>query len=75
LAGARHAAGDWITRARIVAMSWDRMPPVSIAEKVGCHPETARRRYHRFNAEGIDGLGAPFSQFGLDGNSGLRTLA
>ncbi|WP_416367434.1 helix-turn-helix domain-containing protein [Nocardia terpenica] len=44
-------------RARIVAMSWDGLCPVAIAGKVGCHPETVRRRLHRFNAEGIDGLG------------------
>ena len=57
LAGARHAPGDWITRARIVVSSWDGMPVPSIAQRLGCHPETVRRRLHRFNAEGIDGLG------------------
>ena len=57
LAGARHAPGDWITRARIVVSSWDGMPVPSIAQRLGCHPETVRRRMHRFNAEGIDGLG------------------
>ena len=57
LAGARHAPGDWITRARIVVSSWDGMPIPSIAQRLGCHPETVRRRLHRFNAEGIDGLG------------------
>ena len=57
LAGARHAPGDWITRARIVVSSWDGMPIPSIAQRLGCHPETVRRRLHRFNAEGVDGLG------------------
>ena len=57
LAGARHAPGDWIVRARIVVSSWDGMPVPAIAERLGCHPETVRRRLHRFNAEGIDGLG------------------
>jgi transposase len=57
LAGARHAPGDWITRARMVVSSWDGMPVPAIAEWLGCHPETVRRRLHRFNAEGIDGLG------------------
>src|SRR5262245_64184768 len=57
LAGARHAPGDWITRARIVVSSWDGMRVPAIAERLGCHPETVRRRLHRFNAEGIDGLG------------------
>lgn len=57
LAGARHAPGDWITRARIVVFSWDGLRVSSIAERLGCHPETVRRRLHRFNAEGVDGLG------------------
>jgi transposase len=57
LAGARHAPGDWIMRARMVASSWDGMTVPAIAERLGCHPETVRRRLHRFNAEGVDGLG------------------
>jgi transposase len=57
LAGARHAPGDWIQRAQIVALSWDGVRVPAIADKVGCHPETVRRRLYRFNAEGIDGLG------------------
>ena len=57
LAGARHAPGDWIVRARIVVSSWDGMRVPAIAERLGCHPETVRRRLHRFNAEGVDGLG------------------
>ena len=44
LAGARHAPGDWITRASIVVSSWDGMRVASIAERLGCHPETVRRR-------------------------------
>jgi transposase len=57
LAGARHAPGDWIRRARIVVSSWDGMRVPAIAERLGCHPETVRRRLHWFNAEGLDGLG------------------
>jgi transposase len=57
LAGARHAPGDWIMRARIVVWSWEGLPVPAIAGALGCHPETVRRRLHRFNAEGIDGLG------------------
>ena len=57
LAGARHAPGDWITRARIVAASWDGTPTKIIAAELGCHPQTIRERLHRFNANGIDGLG------------------
>ncbi len=57
LAGSRHAQGDWIFRARIVSLSWQGMRTARIAEELGCHPKTVRRRLHRFNASGIDGLG------------------
>jgi transposase len=57
LAGARHAPGDWIRRARMVAHSWDGLRTTQIAELLGCHPQTVRERLHRFNAEGVDGLG------------------
>jgi transposase len=57
LAGARHAPGDWIRRARMIAHSWDGLHTTQIAERLGCHPQTVRERLHRFNAEGVDGLG------------------
>jgi transposase len=57
LAGARHAPADWTERARIVALSWDGLAVPAIAEQLGCHPKKVRRWLHRFNAEGIDGLG------------------
>ncbi len=57
LAGSRHAPGDWIFRARIISLSWRGLRTAKIAEKLGCHPKTVRKRLHRFNAEGIDGLG------------------
>ena len=57
LAGARHAPADWIERARIVALSWDGLGVAAIAARAGCHENTVRRWLHRFNAEGIDGLG------------------
>ena len=57
LAGSRHAPGDWIFRARIIALSWQGLRITRIAEELGCRPETVRKRLHRFNAEGIDGLG------------------
>ncbi len=57
LAGSRHAPGDWITRARIVSLSWRGLRTARIAEELGCHPKTVRARIHRFNTEGIDGLG------------------
>jgi transposase len=57
LAGARHAPADWMERARIVALSWDGLGVPAIAEQLGCHPKKVRRWLHRFNADGIDGLG------------------
>jgi transposase len=57
LAGARHAPADWSERARIVALSWDGLGVPAIAGQLGCHPKKVRRWLHRFNAEGIDGLG------------------
>ncbi len=56
LAGSRHAPGDWILRARIVSLSWQGLRTARIAEELGCHPKTVRKRLHRFNTEGIDGL-------------------
>ena len=57
LAGARHAPGDWIERAQMVALSWDGLGVPAIAERLGCHPRKVRRWLHRFSAGGIDGLG------------------
>src|SRR5215210_3829383 len=57
LAGSRHAPGDWICRARMVARSWDGLRTSAIATELGCHQETVRKRITRFNAGGLDGLG------------------
>src|SRR5215207_5884676 len=57
LASSRHAPGDWILRARIISCSWQGLRNATIAEELGCHPKTVRERIHRFNTEGIDGLG------------------
>jgi hypothetical protein len=57
LAGSRHAPGDWILRARMVARRWAGERTSAIAAALGCHPQTVRERLARFNAEGIDGLG------------------
>jgi transposase len=57
LSRSRHAPGDWILRARIISLSWGGLRTTEIAEELGCHPKTVRKRLHRFNAEGIDGLG------------------
>ena len=57
LAGARRAPGDWIRRAQMITGSWDGLGTTQIAERLGRHPQTVRERLHRFNAEGVDGLG------------------
>jgi transposase len=57
LAGSRHAPGDWIRRAGMIARSWDGLRASAIAAELGCHQETVRERIMRFNAEGLDGLG------------------
>jgi transposase len=57
LAGSRHAPGDWILRARMIAGSWEGKRTTVIAQELGCHPQTVRERITRFHAEGIDGLG------------------
>lgn len=57
LAGARHAPGDWIRRARMIVLSWQGQRTRAIALAVGCHPQTVRGRLARFNTEGLDGLG------------------
>ena len=57
LAGSRHAPGDWILRARMVALSWAGLRVPAIAAELRCHPQTVRERLGRFNADGLDGLG------------------
>jgi transposase len=57
LANSRHAPADWIMRARMIIRSWDGLRTKAIAKELGCHPQTVRERFHRFNTEGIDGLG------------------
>jgi transposase len=57
LASARHAPKDWVMRAQIVVSSWDGWAVPQIAEQVGCSARTARAWIHRFNAEGVSGLG------------------
>src|SRR3954453_18887298 len=59
LANSHHAPADWIGRARMIVLSWSALGPREIAAQLGCHPQTVRRRIHRFNAGGINGLGDP----------------
>jgi transposase len=57
LAGSRHGPADWILHARLVARSWDGERVEAIAQELQCNPQTVRRRLHRFDVEGIEGLG------------------
>jgi len=57
LAGSRHGPADWIVHARIVVRSWDGEQVEAIAQALDCSPQTVRRRLHRFDAQGIEGLG------------------
>jgi transposase len=57
LAGARHAPADWIQRAKIITLSWAGLHTTAIAAELRCHPKTVREWLHRFNSEGLDGLG------------------
>jgi len=57
LAGSRHAPADWKMRAQMIALSWDGLRTTQIASELRCHPQTVRERIHRFNEEGLDGLG------------------
>lgn len=57
LAASRHGPADWLLHARIVARSWDGERVEGIAQQLQCDPQTVRRRIHRFDAEGIEGLG------------------
>ncbi len=57
LAASRHGPADWILHARMVARSWDGERVEAIAREVGCSALTVRRRLHRFDAVGIEGLG------------------
>ena len=57
LAASRHGPADWLLHARMVASSWDGERVEAIAQELHCHPQTVRRRLHRFDVEGIEGLG------------------
>lgn len=57
LARSRHAPGDWIRRARMIARSWDGLRTAAIAAELGCGAQAVRERIHRFNAAGLEGLG------------------
>jgi transposase len=57
LVASRHAPGDWIRRAQMIAWSWAGWKTTRIAAALRCHPQTVRERLVRFTAAGVDGLG------------------
>jgi transposase len=57
LASSRHGPADWIFHAQIVVGSWDGKRVEAIATELNCSPKTVRRQLHRFETEGIEGLG------------------
>ena len=57
LTASRHAPGDWIMRANMIALSWDGWRTTTIAAELHCHAQTVRERIARFNSDGLDGLG------------------
>ena len=57
LAASRHAPGDGILRARMIARSWDGLRTTAIPAELGCHPQTVRERIARCNVAGLGGLG------------------
>jgi len=57
LAASRHGPADWIFHAQIVVGSWDGKQVEAIATELDCSSQTVRRRLHRFDALGVEGLG------------------
>jgi transposase len=57
LAASRHGPADWIFHAKIVVRRGDGKRVEAIAKHLDCSPQTVRRRLHRFETEGIEGLG------------------
>ena len=57
LAASRHGPADWIFHAQIIVHSWNGEQVGVIAEHLDCSPQTVRRRLHRFETEGVEGLG------------------
>jgi transposase len=57
LASSRHGPADWIVHAQIVVRSWDGERVETIATDLECSAQTVRRRLHRFDTQGIEGLG------------------
>ena len=57
LAASRHGPADWILHAQMVVRSWEGHQVNEIARDLHCGEQTVRRRLHRFNIHGFEGLG------------------
>jgi hypothetical protein len=57
LAASRHGPADWIQHARMVVRSWEGARVEMIAAELHCDTQRVRRRLHRFDSEGVEGLG------------------
>ena len=57
LATSRHGPADWIQHAKMVVRSWEGARVEAIAAELQCSSLTVRRRLHRFDTEGFEGLG------------------
>ena len=57
LAASRHGPADLVIHACMVVLSWAGKQVETIAKELGCSAQAVRRRLHRFDADGIEGLG------------------
>ena len=57
VAASRHGPADWIQHARMVVRSWEGAHVETIARELQCSAQTVRRRLHRFDTQGSEGLG------------------
>ncbi len=55
--GRESAEGPAQWKSKMIVGSWERKRTTTIAQELGCHPQTVREPIIRFNANGIDGLG------------------
>ena len=59
LAGSRHAPGDWIRRARMIARSWDGLRTAAIARRAGLPPPDRARAAAALQRRGPRRAGRP----------------
>jgi hypothetical protein len=75
LAGSRHAPGDWIFRARIISLSWQGLRTARIAEELGGHPKTVRKRLHRIRDLLVDPGWTLVALVGFEQDASVSELA